>query len=477
MISSRQTVNYPKRTAAALLVLVFLGGCATFSRDNGLGNVQSAAKARGLDQDVQWIKTEQDAENARAAVKKLLAIPLTADSAVQIALLHNRGLQATYAELGIAEADVVQAGRLVNPGFSFSRLHRGDDVSIDRTFLFNILGLITMPVRTDIEKRRFALTQSRVAAETLQTAADTRRAWHSAVAAQESVKYMEQVRMAAESSAELARRMAAVGNFSKLDQAREQSFYAEATAQLARVKQQALAERERLTRLLGLWGEDIAFKLPERLPDLPKAPREIADLESTALRQRLDVQGAMQEAENIAAAMGLTKATGYINVLEVGYRRNSETGLPRQTGYEIDLRLPIFDWGSARVARAEYTYMQAVNRAADTAVRARSEVREAYAAYRTAYDLAKHYRDEIVPLRKRISEENVLRYSGMLISVFELLADARQQVGSVNAYIETLRNYWLSEANLNLALNGKSPGAMSLGGSSMQAASDNAPAH
>ena len=174
--------------------------------------------------------------------------------------------------------------------------------------------------------------------------------------------------------------------------------------------------------------------------------------------------------------MGLTKASGYINVLEVGYRRNSETGQPRQTGYEIELRLPIFDWGSARVARAEYTYMQAVNRAADTAVRARSEVREAYSAYRTAYDLAKHYRDEIVPLRKRISEENLLRYNGMLISVFELLTDARQQVGSVNAYIETLRDYWLSEANLNLALNGKSPGAMNLGSGGMQAAAD-APGH
>lgn len=476
MNSSQPNVKYPKRTAAALLVLVFLGGCATFSKDNGLGTVQSETRARGLAQDVQWIKTEQDAENARTAVRKLLATPLTADTAVQIALLNNRGLQATYAELGIAEADVVQAGRLVNPGFTFERLHRGDDVSIDRTFLFNILGLITMPIRTDIEKRRFALTQGRVAAETLQTAADTRRAWHSAVAAQESVKYMEQVRMAAESSAELARRMAAVGNFSRLDHAREQSFYAEATAQLARVKQQALAERERLTRLLGLWGEDTGFKLPERLPDLPKAPREMADLESTALRQRLDVQGAMQEAENIAATMGLTKASGYINVLEVGYRRNSETGQPRQTGYEIELRLPIFDWGSARVARGEYTYMQAVNRAADTAVKARSEVREAYSAYRTAYDLAKHYRDEIVPLRKRISEENLLRYNGMLISVFELLADARQQVGSVNAYIETLRDYWLSEANLNLALNGKSPGAMNLGSSGMQAATD-APGH
>ena len=476
MKSITQTRGRPQRILAALLTLAFLGGCATFSADGGLESVQNAGKERGLTQNVAWLKTDKDAETARAAVKKLLAAPLTVDNAVQIALLNNRGLQATYAELGIAEADVVQAGRLRNPGFSFGRLTRADEVEIERTFLFDVLGLLTMPIRTDLEKRRFELTKGRVAMETLQVAADTRRAFYSAVAAQESVKYMGQVKQSAETSAELARRMASVGNFSTLDRAREQAFYAETTAQLARVRQQATAERERLTRLMGLWGEDTGFKLPERLPDLPKAPRDIADLEATALKKRLDVQGAMQEAENIASALGLTKATGFVSVLEVGYRRNSASGQPRQTGYEIDLRLPIFDWG-ARVARAEYTYMQAVNRAADTAVKARSEVREAYSAYRTTYDLAKHYRDEIVPLRKRISEENLLRYNGMLISVFELLADARQQVAGVNAYIDALRDYWLSETNLNLALTGKSPGAISVGGSASAAAGDAQPGH
>jgi outer membrane protein TolC len=472
----QRTRGRPQRVFAALLTLAFLGGCATFSNDGGLESVQTAGKERGLAQNVTWLKTDKDAETARASVKKLLAAPLTADNAVQIALLNNRGLQATYAELGIAEADVVQAGRLRNPGFSFGRLTRADEVEIERTFLFDVLGLITMPIRTDLEKRRFELTKGRVAMETLQVAADTRRAFFSAVAAQESVKYMEQVKQSAETSAELARRMASVGNFSRLDRAREQAFYAETTAQFARVKQQAMAERERLTRLMGLWGDDTGFRLPERLPDLPKSPRDIADLEATALKKRLDVQGAMQEAENIASALGLTKATGFLSVLEVGYMRNSESGLPRQTGYEIELRLPIFDWGNARVARAEYTYMQAVNRAADTAVKARSEVREAYSAYRTTYDLAKHYRDEIVPLRKRISEENLLRYNGMLISVFELLADARQQVSGVNAYIEALRDYWLSETSLNLALTGKSPGTMSVGNGAQAAAGD-APGH
>ena len=458
------------RTAVLAAAAALVAGCASFSPDGGYDAVQSAARERGVTQQAPWIRSEKDAETARADVKKLLTAPLTADAAVQIALLNNRGLQATYADLGIAETDVVQAGRLRNPGFSFGRFTRADEVEIERTFLFDLLGLLTMPIRTDLEKRRFALTQDRVAAEIMQVATDTRRAWVGAVAAREAAKYMEQVKDAAEASAELARRMAAAGNFSKLDQAREQVFYGEATAQLARSRQVALAEREKLTRLMGLWGEDLSFRLPERLPDLPKSAREIADLEAQALKQRLDVKGAMQEAENVAASLGLTRTTGFISVLEVGYQRTSETGQPRKSGYEVELRLPIFDWGGARVARAEHTYMQAVNRAADIAVRARSEVREGYAAYRTAFDLARHYRDEIVPLRKRISEENLLRYNGMLISVFELLADARQQVAAVNAYLDALRDFWLAEATLQLALTGKSPGAIGVPAAGMAAA-------
>lgn len=246
------------------------------SADSGFSSVETAAKQRGIKQDAKWLRSEQDAGQAQASVKQLLEAPLTADAAVQIALLNNRGLQATYADLGIAEADVVQAGRLRNPGFSFTRLRRGDEIEIERTFLFDVLVLITIPIRTDLEKRRFALTRDRVAGEVLQVAADTRRAWHRAVSARESAKYAEQIKEAAEASAELARRMAAAGNFSKLDQAREQVFYAEATAQHARAGQMALVERERLTRLMGLWGDDIGFKLPDRLPHLPKAPREIA---------------------------------------------------------------------------------------------------------------------------------------------------------------------------------------------------------
>src|SRR5262249_8913467 len=154
---------------------------------------------------------------------------------------------------------------------------------------------------------------------------------------------------------------------------------------------------------------------------------EPMDAERTAMEKRLDVLIAKRNAEATARSLGLTQATRFINILNAGYQNRSETGTPLASGYEIELELPLFDFGASRAARAEATYMQAVNRTAEVAVNARSEVREAYSAYRTAYDLARHYRDEVVPLRKRISDENVLRFNAMLISVFELLADAREQ--------------------------------------------------
>jgi outer membrane protein TolC len=178
------------------------------------------------------------------------------------------------------------------------------------------------------------------------------------------------------------------------------------------------------------------------------------DIESQAMQQRLDVQMARRDAEMTASALGLSKATGFINVLHAGYSNKSTADAPRENGYEIELELPIFDWGRSRTAKAEAIYMQSVHRTADTAIRARSEVREAYSAYRTSYDLARHYRDEVVPLRKKISDEMLLRYNGMLVGVFELLADARAQIGSVNAAIEAQRDFWLTETDLQAAVNG-----------------------
>ena len=442
------------RLPVLLVSAAVLGGCASFSPDGGFGAVEMTTRDR-LGKDLRWSRSDADQDSIDTRVNALLSKPLTVDDAVQVALLNNRGLQATFQELGIIEAEVVQAGRLPNPGFSFGRLTRGSEIELERGFHFNIARLIALPFIGQMEARRFEQTKGMVAMTVVSLAADTRKAYYNALAAEETVRYMRQVKQAADASAELARRMEQVGNFSKLQRARQQVFYADASQNLARAEQAQRVTRERLTRLLGAWGAQTQFTLPDRLPDLPQDVVELPDIERVALSQRLDVQGARLAAEQTARNLGLTRTTRFINVLELGVLRNSSNEAPTQRGWEIGFELPLFDWSGARVARAEAVYMQTVHRAAETAVNARSEVREAYTGYRSAYDIARHQRDEVVPLNQRIGEENVLRYNGMLIGVFELLADARTQIASVNGAIQALRDFWIAQADLDMALIGK----------------------
>jgi outer membrane protein TolC len=454
-MTPRRTPFKARRLGLGALALA-LSGCASFSADGGFGTVGDLTRER-TGQTVRLAKTPDDARSAQTRVAELLGAPLTADSAVEVALLNNAGLQASFRELGIAEADLVEAGRIRNPVFSFFNVSSAESYKIERAILFDVMGLLTMPKRLAIERARFEQAQVQAASEAVALASEARRAWAAAVASQQLATYAEQVKSAADASAELARRMAQAGNFSRLAQMREQTFYAEATAQLARARHQATADREKLIRVLGLWGTSTQFKLPQRLPDLPKAPAEPRDAEKLALERRLDVQLARRSTETLATSLGLTRVTRFVDGFELGYANLSEAGEPRMNGYELSFEIPLFDWGTARVARAEAQYMQAVQRAVKTAVDARSQVRESYSAYRTSYDLAKHYRDEVVPLAKRISEENVYRYNGMLIGTFELLADAREQVRSVVGAVEALRDFWMADTDLQTALTAGAP--------------------
>ncbi|MDF3836984.1 TolC family protein [Cupriavidus basilensis] len=446
----------PGLAAAACALL--LAGCAGFTADGGFGTAASAARER-LGKDALWVRSDQDRAEVYQRTQALLAQPLDADSAVQIALLNNAGLQAAFAELGISEAEYVQATRLPNPGFSFSRTRQGDDLKIDRAISVGLMNLLVLPLAARIEQDRFSQTRLAVADTLLRHALETRKAFVNAVAAEQSARYAEQVKNAAETGALFARDLARAGNVSALDHAREQAFYADAASQLARARQQALAAREQLTRRLGLWGTGAQYRLPERLPDLPTTRPALADLEGYAIASRLDLQAGRLQLDSLARSLGLTRATRFVSVIDVAYLHNTETAKPRETGYGINIEIPLFDWGGARVARAEAVYMQAASRLAENAINARSEVRETYAGYQARYDIARHYRDEVVPLRKRIADESLLRYNGMLVSVFELLTDARDQVGAVNGYLDALREYWVAETELQGALGGRLPDA------------------
>ncbi|WP_305821286.1 TolC family protein [Massilia brevitalea] len=439
--------------AAALLA-----GCVGVAPDGGFGAVADAARAR-TGAEAKLVRTEADERSVADTVRALLAQPLGREDAVRIALLNHPGLQASYWDAGFAQADLAQAARLQNPGVGFKRTSGGGSVEIERSLTFSLVQALTLPLSRRLEQARFEQVSLNVGAAIERHAFETRRAWAEAVAARQALDYARRVNAAAEASAELTGRMTRSGNASALDSAREQLFHAEAAAGVMRAEQGLVASRERLARLLGLWGEQTAFTLPERLPDLPAAPLELNETERLALARRADVQAARQEAASTAANLGLTRTTRFVNVLELGLERKSETGEPRARGYALSLELPLFDWGGARSARAEAVYMQSLRRVAETAVNARSEARERYLAYRGGWDLARHYRDEVLPLRKKISGEVLLRYNGMLASPFELLLDAREQAGAVNAAIEALKDFWIQEAALQLALGGPAPQA------------------
>jgi outer membrane protein TolC len=446
-----------------LALAAALAGCASTAVNDNFNEVQSLTRQH-LGAEVKWLNTEAARRQAQADAERLLAQPLAADDAVRIALAYSPALQAMLYESAAQTARATQSARLPNPVFEFERMVRNEggarEVEIGRLLSFSVLDLLLLPARLRMADHAYQANRLSLAGKVVQAATEARQAWVQAVAAQQILQHAEQVKKAADASAELARRMQAVGNFSRLQRAREQAFSADAVAQLARARHAAAASREALVRALGLdERQAAALRLPDRLPDLPEAPRAETTVLQAGLDQRLDLRLARASLELTAREQGLTRITGFVNGLELGLARNSESGEPPQKGFVVELPLPIFDFGDAGRTRAQATYMAAVHRTAQLAVTARSQLREGYGAYRTAYEIARHYRDEIVPLRKSISDENLLRYNGMFIGVFELLADAREQIASVQQAIGAQRDFWLADAALQATLIGQPVGA------------------
>lgn len=432
-------------------LLALLAGCATVAPDGGFHDVARTAQER-VGVEPRLARDAAAEQELHAVVRQVLAQPLDMDGAVRVALVANPGLQATYWEAGIAQADLVQAARLPNPTLDLQRLGSGGSVQLQRTFTFDLLDILTKPLQNRLARRRFEQARLDIAARIERQALDTRRTWVEAVAAGQALEYARTVDAAAAAAADLAARRAKAGNLSRLDLMRAQLYAGEAGASLARATREAARAREALTRQLGLQGEDTRYTLPAHLPELPPLPAQLPDVERIALERRLDVLGAKEAAAATAADLGLTRTTRFINVLDLGPMNQGATHAPTLHGYDLTISLPLFDWGDARVAKAEATYMAALQHVADTAAGAQSEARDGYDGYRRAYDLARSYRDDIIPLRRRVAREVLLRYNAMQVGPEDLLADARDQADAVGAYIGALKDFWLAQATLEGAL-------------------------
>ena len=448
------------RVAVVTLVGLLAAGCAKFTDDGGMAPVTDGVR-REIGRDAVKLSSPEDMRRARERVQALLSEQLSEEAAVQIALLNNRGLQAAYNDLGISEAEYVQASLPPNPAITLNRTFgTGNFVEFGFQLVGNLLAFATLPAKTEIAKREFEEARYRAIATTLSLTIDVRRAYVRALAAQQRLALLEQARQTADASAQMMKQLGETGAANKLDQARVSAFYADLSVQVAQARLAVTTSREALTRILGLWGSDLAYRLPARLPVLPAAVDALADVEVDAMRRRVDLIVLRYEIVTLAKSANFVNATRYLSFLELGlgYRNEVETGSTgEQTsknwyGIELGIVIPVFDTGQARLTTAQEIYMRAINRLVERSVNARSEARVAYATYRATYDIAKYYQSRIVPLRRQISSEVLLRYNGMLTDVFEVLIEERERINASIASLDALRDYHLAVADLQAAL-------------------------
>ncbi len=301
------------RLVATFALPLLLGGCVSATeyaaKNAGFSSVE-AKTAEATGKQTVWVQNQQQARVVSDSVKTLMAKKaIDVETAVQVALLNNKGLQAAYADLGGSSADAWQSTMLVNPtvAIGFSGIGApGIEAfrSVEGVLASNILALATRERNIAIADTRFRQSQLNAALRTLQLAADTRRAWINAVSAWETVGQLNQAQAAADAASELAQKLGETGAMTKGAQAREHVFYAELAGQTAKARLAARLAKEELTRLMGLWGSDIDYQVPNRLPSLPKGlmKRELIEAGAVGQASRSTIGGRARMAATTAAA-------------------------------------------------------------------------------------------------------------------------------------------------------------------------------
>jgi len=485
-----------KNIATLSVSALVLSGCMANSDmekyitpDAGFSTVANTTH-KAIHKKTVWVQNQQQAEALSKRVHGLVhRRTISVKTAVQIALLNNKGLQASYADLGMSSAEAWQQTMLENPKISIGILgiahpELGLFRAIEGMLATNILALATREKRIAIADTRFRQAQLKAALATLIVAGETRKAWITAVSAFEKIYYLNKAQVTADAASALAKKLGESGALAKSGQAREHAFYSELTGQKAKARLAAKLAKEKLTRILGLWGSEVDYFVPDKLPEYPRKLQRRKTIESDALHKRVDLQIAKLELEAVAKSYGLTEATRYVTDLEIiaGFEHEREIGDDgRETlttpQLELEFVIPIFDTGKARMRKAELAYMKAANLLAEKAVNIRSEARSAYIAYRSTHQIARHYRKNVLPLRSKIEAESLLTYNGMITSTFELLADIRAKINTNLQSVQAKQEFWIADADLTTAIYGGGGSSGSSEGGEMTVAASGGGGH
>jgi outer membrane protein, heavy metal efflux system len=451
------SVRWGYRAGPVCVLLMLLTGCATFDQRAGFSDVSAAVEERSGKRVAWTLGTKLDAEAAEE-VRRLLADPLTADGAIQVALLNNRDLQAMYANLGVAQADLVQAGLLANPVFDGAVFFpvAGGPVKADLSVAMSFLDIFYRLLRKRVAAARFEEAKLQVAGAVLDFAATVRATFYRHQANEQRLELLETVVQALTVSFEVSERLYAAGNITDLDLARERALLEEEKLQLRAAEVTARQSWAQLNTLMGLWGEETAWHIDRRLPDIPAAALPVEGLERQALVQSLDVSSARQRLIVGGEELGVSRATLFIPESSLGAGAEREEG-EWKVGPTIEIPIPLLNQGQGRLGRAAAELRRVQQEYYALGVRVRSTARLVKERLQGAEDRARYARDIVLPLRERIVRETQLHYNAMQVGVFDLLRAREQQIQAAIAYVETLLDYWLARTDLEQLLSGRIP--------------------
>ncbi len=432
-------------------------GCATLSPERGHAELGALVQER-VRVSTGWEKGTPPAEAVRERVHALLQDGLTREEAVRLALVNNPGLQASYESLGISQADMVEAGLLRNPtlgaAVGFPNV-AGSGPRLEFSLVQEVLDLFMLPARKQIARQQFEADVLRTAHEALAVVTETREAYTAVQAADKLLRYQTQLVAVFSAAAELTRMQHEAGNIPELDLSLARAAWQEARVGLAREELALVESRERLNRLLGLWGEDTEWTVSEPLPEPPAEEPALEHLERLAIERRLDIDAARKDVALMEKAVSLARSSRFLGTVEVGVDAERESDGLRIIGPSLVLELPLFNQRQALIGGLEARERQAERKLTQLSVDARSEVRQRRAALQTARRLVEHYAATLLPLRRRVVEQSQLQYNAMVLSPFQLLEARREEVRTYREYVETLRDYWNARNALENAVGGR----------------------
>lgn len=436
-----------------LILAALLAACVSISEDTSFRTVQHLAEPRVEARVHLSGDTEADAQ-AAAEVRRLLDEPLTADAAVQVALLANPALQARLQRLAIARADLVEAATLRNPSLSGSVKAPGAPVNLELGLVQDLLDSFVRPSRVALARTQLEGTELSVAAEVVAFTAEVRSAWVTALGAQQVAALRRLVVEAAEASADLARRLQEAGNTSDLQLVTELASYEEARIAWARAESERRAAREALASHLGLWDPSTEWTLPDGLPEVPREERDLGGLEEIAIERRLDLAAAQKGAEALAQALGLTRDWRFLGLVDLGVSTERDSGESWTVGPELSLELPLFDREQGALARLAAELRRADHEVVALAIDVRTGVRVARDRLIDQQRLVRHLREVVIPLREAAVTHTQAEYDFMLVGAFELIAARKAEYDAYQEYVEAVRDYWLARTDLEAATGG-----------------------